>query len=86
MNRQPTRRFKLVRAWYLLAVVAAAAAATIPQIRVSAADSSFSLVDSWPEKLDSVPMGFPTWVAVDSSTLPPDSRSDPATGQLKTSR
>ena len=86
MNGQSTRCGRLACAWFVLAVIAAAAAATIPQIRVSAADSSFALVDSWPEKLDSVPMGFPTWVAVDSSTLPPDSRSDPATGQLKTSR
>ena len=69
MNGQPTRRFTLARAWFVLAVIAAAAAATIPQIRVSAADSSFVLVDSWPEKLDSVPMGFPTWMAVDSKGM-----------------
>ena len=50
-------------------MTAAAATATLPETRLSAADRPFALVDAWPEKLDSVPMAFPTCMATDAKGM-----------------
>jgi streptogramin lyase len=51
----------------LLTVIAAVVALMLPQPWLSAADGPFEPVAAWPEQLDSLPMGYPSWVDVDAN-------------------
>lgn len=51
----------------LLAAAAAIVAALFAQGGVLAADGPFKPAVSWPEQLDTVPMGYPSWADVDAN-------------------